>query len=272
MAQQLLEQVAIVTGAGRGFGRRIALRLAAEGAAVTVFARGRDALDKVVAEIEDAGGRALAVAGDVTKPADVARAVTETERKFGTVTVLVNNAGRPTPYGPIGVANPQVWWESQEVHVRGPLLFMSAVLPGMRARRVGHIVNIASLAGRAAVPNLSAYALGKCAQIRLAEQIAIEGKDFGIAAFAIEPGTVTTDMAEGTMSDPEARKWIPEGIAMLTEKKKAEEANPGLREAGFKRCCDMVVDLVSGRYDVLSGRYLEPGDDFAALAEAARAK
>jgi NAD(P)-dependent dehydrogenase (short-subunit alcohol dehydrogenase family) len=261
-----------VTGAGRGFGRRIAMRLAAEGAAVTLFARNKAALDSVASEIERAGGRALAVAGDVTKPDDVARAVRETERKFGPVTVLVNNAGRPTPYGPIGVADPQVWWESQEVHVRGPLLFMSAVLPGMRARRSGHIVNIASLAGRAPVPHLSAYALGKCAQIRLAEQVALESKDFGIAAFAIEPGTVTTDMAESTMSDPEAKKWIPEGVAMLTEKKKAEGANPGLRDAGFKRCCDMVVDLVSGRFDVLSGRYLEPGDDFEALAKEAHAK
>jgi len=272
VAQQLAGQVAIVTGAGRGFGRRIAMRLAAEGAAVTLFARHKQALDAVAAEIERAGGRALAVAGDVTKPDDVARAVGETERKFGTVTVLVNNAGRPTPYGPIGVADPQVWWESQEVHIRGPLLFMSAVLPGMRARRGGHIVNIASLAGRQPVPNLSAYALGKCAQLRLAEQVALEGKDFGIAAFAIEPGTVTTDMAESTMADPEAQRWIPEGVAMLKGKKEAEDANPGLREAGFRRCCDMVVDLASGRFDALSGRYLEPTDDFAALAKKSRAK
>ncbi len=271
MAQQLAGQIAIVTGAGRGFGRRIAMRLAAEGAAVTLFARNKDTLDAVADEIERAGGRALAVAGDVTRPEDVTRAVRETERKFGPVTVLVNNAGRPIPYGPIGMADPQVWWESQAIHIRGPLLFLSAVLPGMRARRAGHIVNVASLAGLAPVPHLSAYAIGKCAQIRLAEQVAVEGKAFGIAAFAIEPGTVMTDMAEATLADPEAQKWIPDGIAMLKQKK-AEQSDPAVHEAGFKRCCDMVADLVSGRFDVLSGRYLEPGDDFEALAKEARAK
>jgi NAD(P)-dependent dehydrogenase (short-subunit alcohol dehydrogenase family) len=271
VAQGLAGEVAIVTGAGAGFGRRIALRLAAEGAAVTVFARRKHTLDEVVSEIEREGGRALAIAGDATEPEDVSRAARATEQRLGPVSLLVNNAGRPTPYGPIGVADPQMWWESQAVHIRGPLLFLSALLPGMRARRKGHIVTIASLAGLAPVPHLSAYALGKCAQIRLMEQVALEGKGFGIAAFSMEPGTVTTDMAESTMADPEAQKWIPEGVAMLKGKKEAEDANPGLREAGFKRCCDMVADLLSGRYDILSGRYFDPSDDFEALAEKARA-
>lgn len=271
MPQQLKGEVAIVTGASRGFGRRIAMRLAAEGAHVALFARRLSALEAVVREIEREGGRALALPGDVTVPEDVSCAVQTCEERLGPLSVLVSNAGVPTPFGPLGVADPAAWWSALAVHVRGPLLFLSAVLPGMRARRKGRIVFIASLAGLAPQRHLSAYAVGKCAQIRLMEHVALENMELGIAAFAIEPGTVTTEMTMVTLNDPEARKWIPEGIAML-EASVAAQSDPAVHEAGFKRCCDMVADLVSGRFDALSGRYLEPGDDFAALAAEARAK
>jgi NAD(P)-dependent dehydrogenase (short-subunit alcohol dehydrogenase family) len=270
MPQQLKGEVAIVTGAGSGFGRRIAMRLAAEGASVALFGRRRNALEAVAQEIEREEGRALALAGDVTVPEDVSRAARACEERLGPASVLVSSAGLPAPYGPLGVADPAAWWAAHAVHVRGPLLFLSAVLPGMRARRKGHIVFIASLAGVAPVRHLSAYAVGKCAQIRLMEHVPLENKELGISAFAIEPGTVTTDMTIATLNDPEARKWIPEGIAML-EASVAAQSDPAVHEAGFKRCCDMVADLVSGRFDVLSGRYLEPGDDFEALAAQARA-
>ena len=100
MAQELAGQVAIVTGGGGGFGRAIATRFAAEGASVTVTSRTKSQLDETVAQIESRGGEAAAIAGDATNRADVARVVQETQQRFGPVTVMINNAGVPGPFGP----------------------------------------------------------------------------------------------------------------------------------------------------------------------------
>src|SRR5271170_7332764 len=126
MAGKLEGQTALVTGAGRGFGKAIALGLAAEGAAVTVTARSKNQLDATAAEMEAAGGRALAVAGDVTNREDVARVAAAAEKKFGPLTILVNNAGVTGPFGPAWLADPDEWWAAQAVIVRGTLLFMNA--------------------------------------------------------------------------------------------------------------------------------------------------
>jgi NAD(P)-dependent dehydrogenase (short-subunit alcohol dehydrogenase family) len=261
---QLEGQIAIVTGAGRGFGREIALRLAREGAAVALVSRNQAELDKVCAEIEAEGGKAIALTADVADRAAVDRAARAAEDRLGPVSLLVNNAGIDRPFGPIGHVDPDEWWASLAVHVRGPMLFMGAVLPGMRERRKGHIVNIASLGGRVVEPNMSAYGVGKAAEIRLTEIVAAETQGEGIAAFAIEPGTAITSMAEGALSNPEAQRWIPNGIAFLKRVQEAQR-DPAVREAVFRRCTDMVTCLLSGRYDALSGRYLEPQDDFDAL-------
>src|SRR5690348_2317899 len=102
MSKLLASKVAIITGAGGGFGRAIAARLAAEGAAVTVTSRSKAQLDETVAQIESGGGRGLALVGDATDRADVARVVGETQRRLGPISILVSNAGVPGPFGPIG--------------------------------------------------------------------------------------------------------------------------------------------------------------------------
>jgi NAD(P)-dependent dehydrogenase (short-subunit alcohol dehydrogenase family) len=262
----LAGEVGIVTGGGRGFGREIALRLAREGAAVTVIARGRAEIDETAAAIRATGARAFPVTADVTDRAAVEAAVKAAEAELGPTTLLVNNAGRDVPFGPIGHVDPDEWWATHAIHVRGPLLFMSAVLPGMRERRRGHIVNIASLGGLVVEPNMSAYAVGKATEIRLTQHVAAETKGQGIGVFAIEPGTVITAMGEATLNNPEAHRWLPKGIGFLKAVQAAQQ-EPGVREAVFERCCDMVAGLLSGRYDALSGRYLEPGDDFDRLAQ-----
>ena len=234
-----------------------------------MVSRNRAELDMVVAEIEAASGRGFATTADVTDRTGVEAAVKAAEAALGPVSLLVNNAGRDVPFGPIGHVDPDDWWATHAIHVRGPLLFMSAVLPGMRQRGKGHIVNIASLGGQVVEPNMSAYAVGKATEIRLTQHVAAECKGQGIAVFAIEPGTVITSMGEATLTNPEARRWIPGGIAFLTSVQEAQR-DPAVREAVFRRCGDMVAGLLSGRYDVLSGRYLEPGDDFDQLARDAQ--
>ncbi len=265
VSAELQGQVAIVTGGGRGFGRAIACRLAAEGAAVTVTARTAAQLESTVREIESAGGRAFAAPGDVTNRQDVARVVSATVSRFGPVTLMVNNAGVAGPFGPIGVVDPDEWWASQAIHVRGTLLYMSAVLPSMVERGGGRIINIASRGGVEVTANLSAYGVGKASQIRLTQHVAAEGKQHGISAFAIEPGTVFTDLAQGTLESPEAQRWLPGMLSILNDIREREDPAPGLA-----RCGQMCVDLASGRFDGLSGSYLTPQDDFAGLLARSR--
>jgi 3-oxoacyl-[acyl-carrier protein] reductase len=256
MARELEGQVAIITGAGRGIGKGIALRFAAEGAAVACTSRNQAQLDQVVEKIAGVGGRGLAVAGDVTKRADVTRVVQATEERLGGVTLLVNNAGIAGPYGPVGLLDPEAWWAAQEVHILAPFLFMSAVLPGMIRRHAGRIINISSPRSHRLTANLSAYSLGKTAQNRLAELVANEVKDRGVKAFSLDPGSIMTEMADETMASPDAHRWVPQMVERLHELKGKQGPQDGM---GW--CTDRCLALASGRYDALSGRYIDRTDD-----------
>jgi len=256
MAGMLAGQVAIVTGAGRGIGKAIALRFAAEGAAVGLTARTKVQIDRTLAQIEAAGGRGSAVEGDATNRADVERIVREIEAKLGGTTILVNNAGIAGPYGPVGVVDPDAWWAAQELHILAPMLFMTAVMPGMIARRAGRIVMISSPRSYKLTANLSAYSLGKAAQNKLAELVANEGKPHGVQAFSVDPGSIMTDMADETMNSPDAQRWVPQMVERLHELRGTQGPDDGM-----KWCTDRCVALASGRYDALSGRYIDRTDD-----------
>src|ERR1700691_5716852 len=256
MTKELEGQVAIVTGAGRGIGKGIALRFAAEGAAVALTSRNKAQLDQVVGEIEAARGRGLAVAGDATSREDVARVARVTAEKLGVVTLLVNNAGLAGPYGPIGIVDPDQWWAAQEVHIRAPLLFMSAVLPGMIERRAGRIINISSPRCHMLTAHLSAYSLGKTAQNRLAELVANEVKEYGVKTFALDPGSIMTEMADETITSADAQRWVPKMVERLHELKGKQGPQDGMAW-----CTDRCMSLAIGRYDALSGRYIDRTDD-----------
>jgi NAD(P)-dependent dehydrogenase (short-subunit alcohol dehydrogenase family) len=258
--QPLSGQSALVTGAGRGIGQAVALRLAAEGARVTLVARTSRQLDETVDQIRRAGGDALAVPGDVTAPGTATSAAAAARVRFGPVSLLVNNAGIPGPYGPIGTIDPLEWWNAQKVNVLAAVLFMHAVIPGMREMRSGRIVNIVSSAGLEPVPHLSAYAVSKSTVMRLTETVDLESRSAGVRAFALHPGTITTDMAQATISSPEAQRWVPGGVAMLKNR------TPEDSTKDLARCCDVVAALGAGRYDALGGRYLDLWWDLDAKA------
>jgi NAD(P)-dependent dehydrogenase (short-subunit alcohol dehydrogenase family) len=255
----LAGQVAIVTGAGRGFGRAIAARLAAEGAAVALTARSAGQLEAVLAEIEGAGGSALAVPADVTKHDEVARVVRRTRERFGAPTLLVSNAGVPDPFGPLWAVDPERWWRAQEVHLRAPLLFLREVLPSMIAARAGRVILVSAIGSYLVAPNLSAYCVGKAAQVRLAQLAAAETREHGVSVFAIDPGFVFTALAEQTMNSPDAQKWLPDMVGRLRARKDMPNGDRDLA-----RCAQRCVDLASGRYDALSGNYMELDDDLDA--------
>jgi NAD(P)-dependent dehydrogenase (short-subunit alcohol dehydrogenase family) len=262
MANELKGQVAIVTGAGRGFGRVIAARFAQEGAAVTVTARTRAQVEETAAQIVAAGGRAHAVVADVTDPEQVARVVAETCARFGEVSLLVSNAGVPDPFGPIWAVDIERWWAAQAVHIRAPALFLRATLGAMVEAKRGRVILVSAAATHRTAPGLSAYCIGKTAQSRLAQLVAAETKEHGVSVFAIDPGFVFTELANQTMSSPDAQRWLPGMVRRLQERRALPDGDRDLA-----RCAQRCVDLASGRYDALSGSYMELDDDLEAWLE-----
>lgn len=249
-------RTALVTGAGRGFGRAIAVRLAGEGAKVALLARSAGEIEDAAREIRQGGGEALAAVCDVTDPASVAQAIGKVERELGPVDILVSNAGVPGPFGPLWEVDPDEWWQAQAVHIRAPMLLLHRLLTGMIERGRGHAVCVSAKAARIVGPNLSAYCTGKIAQNRIVAGAAAELEGTGVAVFAIDPGFVFTRLARETMDDPAAQKHL----AGMVERLREREADPAA-QADLARCAERVLALVSGKYDALSGNYYEPDDD-----------
>jgi len=252
----LAGRVAVVTGAGRGFGKAIAQRYAHEGAAVALLARSRDELERAAAEITAASGRALALPADITSATDIREAVTRCTRDLGPITDIVSNAGVPWPFGPIWVNDPDQWWKAQEIHLKGPQILLHAAMPGMVERKSGCIIFVSAIASRMTVGGLSAYITGKSAQRRLAEIVAFEGKEHGVTAFSIDPGLVATQLMEDTLNAPDAQRWLPGMIERLRAFREMPDTDGDLA-----RCAQRCVDLATGRYDALSGSYSELTDD-----------
>jgi NAD(P)-dependent dehydrogenase (short-subunit alcohol dehydrogenase family) len=265
MAKELTGQVAIVTGGGRGFGKAIALRFAAEGASVVVTSRTQDELNQTVSEIASAGGRGLAVSADVARPEGVARVIRETKDRFGPITLFINNAGIPGPFAPTWAADPEEWWFAQEVHLRAFFMFVREILPSMIERRTGRIIAVSAIASYRVDFAMSAYCVGKTSQNRLVQFMAEEVKQFGVSAFAIDPGFVITELAEITMRDPGAQRWKADMIEHL--KRRKAEPNSDL---DLERCAQRCVDLASGRYDELSGCYFELKDNLDEMLREAK--
>ena len=248
-------EVAVVTGGGRGFGRAMAERFAAEGAKVAVLARSRDQLDEVVRAIRDSGGTAMAVGCDVTSAKDIGHACGKVRDQFGPITRLVSNAGVPGPFGPLWTTEPSDWWRAQKVHIRAPYLLLHEVLAEMVEQGHGRVICISAVAAKMTLGMLSAYSVGKVALNKLVEMAGEELKGSGVAIFAVEPGFVVTQLAVDTESDPDAQKYLGHMMQYLEEGRNRPEP-----EADLHRCAQRAVDLFSGRYDALSGRYIEPGD------------
>jgi 3-oxoacyl-[acyl-carrier protein] reductase len=189
-------RTALVTGASRGLGRAIALRLAAAGVAVGVNYREQvGAAEAVAREIRGRGGRALAVRADVGKPAEVHAMVARVVSALGTVDILVNNAG-VSHSGDLGDFDDVQMDHMQRINVDGLVTLTRAVVDGMKARRFGRIVNVASVAALGtAIAGTTFYAATKAAVIALTRRFALDLGPHGVTVNAIAPGFVLTDMA-----------------------------------------------------------------------------
>ena len=252
--------VALVSGASRGFGRLLGVRLAEAGAAVGLMARSADDLAAAAGEITRAGGTAAATTTDVTDERAAAAAVAELRERLGTPDILINNAGISGPIGPVWQAPTAGWWRAVEVNLGGALVLTQLALEHMIPAGRGRIINITSYAGVYRWPLLSAYAASKAALVKLTESIAEETRPHGVSVFSVDPGLLPIGLGEAALSvsadprTPEGRvhHWIRGQFAA------GHGADP-------EQAARLIVALASGRADRLSGRHLSVTDDLDAL-------
>ena len=203
---------AIVTGSSRGIGACIARRYGREGAAVAVAGhRRRDRAEAVVAEIEAAGGRAAAFVADIGVVSDCERLAREVIAAFGTVDILVNNAGIYVSQ-PIEEATEEAWDAQHAVNLKGAFFMTKAVVPAMKAKGAGKIINISSIAGCGGFPQSSAYCATKGGLTNLTRALCLELAGAGINVNTLSPGNIATDIN----AEMRATEGYDEGQATLT--------------------------------------------------------
>ena len=243
MTHDLNGRVALITGAGRGIGRALALRLASEGMAVALVARTEADVNAARDEIVNAGGRALAFAADVADQAAVEDIVRRTEAELGPLFLLVNNAARSASWDgtKLWESDPADWWSRVETNLFGPYLFARYALPAMVQRGEGYVLAMNSLAGAAALSMTDgAYPVSKSGLFRLTDQLASQLKGTGVHAIDLSPGLVLTSANDAPQAPPGG--WTP-----------------------VERICDLVVACAQGEWDAFTGRFLHATDDFDAV-------
>jgi 3-oxoacyl-[acyl-carrier protein] reductase len=209
----LIEKVAIVTGAGRGIGRSIALSLAREGAAVVLAARTMGELAAVRAEIEAGGGVAAAIPTDLRDEAGIVQLVSETAAHFGRLDILVNNAAIGV-FKPLAASTAAEWDEVMAVNARAPFLLCREALPHLRRHPPSFIVNINSVVGVKGYANQALYSASKHALLGMTKVLAREVQADGIRVHAILPGGVDTNLAAQARPDLDCSILIqPDEIA-----------------------------------------------------------
>jgi NAD(P)-dependent dehydrogenase (short-subunit alcohol dehydrogenase family) len=203
-------RIALITGAGRGIGRAIALAFADEGAQVALTARTTAELDEVVGTIRAAGGTALALTADLTDRTVPRKVVAEVERALGPVEILVNNAGLGSSSKPSPVVDfdDEFWDQSLAINLTAPYLLCRAVLPSMLAKKWGRIITVASINGKIGSLHGAAYAASKHGVLGLMRTLAMEVASQGITVNSICPGPVHTVMNDRRIEYDAKRRGV----------------------------------------------------------------
>jgi NAD(P)-dependent dehydrogenase (short-subunit alcohol dehydrogenase family) len=257
---KLEHRIALITGAGRGIGRTIALAYAREGATLSLAARSIAELEETADECRELGAEVLVTRTDVTDPDDVERLVDATVLRYAAVDILVNNAGIAGPIGSLQDNDVTAWINTVQVNLIGVYLCCRAVVPVMQRSGSGRIVNLSGAGATNAWANLSAYCSSKAAVVRLTEVLAMELSDTGITVNALGPGSVHTQMwDEMTEAAAEA------GADLIHETGLRVTTGGG---ASIDRCADLAVWLASSESRGLSGRMISAfSDDFESMPE-----
>ena len=223
MAQSLAGKVALVTGASSGIGAATAVALAAAGATVAISARRKDRLDELVARIAAAGGKALALPGDMAVEADAIAAVEDTARRLGRIDILINSAGIMQAGGIEG-ADLDEYRKVIDINLLATVYTCKAAIPHMLAHGVGDIINISSLAGRKGGPETNAYSASKHAVNAMTNGMRQELGDRNIRVSFLMPGATETEVASG-ISNPAWRDAIAKHVSKEGAVKASEIAD-----------------------------------------------
>ncbi|MBT4691067.1 MAG: SDR family oxidoreductase [Rhodospirillaceae bacterium] len=191
---ELAGKSAIITGASRGIGAATAREFAALGASVVLAARTLGEIEAIAAEIWAAGGKATAVACDVSRYDDVQAAVERCQQAYGSVDILVNNAGVIEPIGPLAESDPDLWGAATDINYKGVYYGLRAAIPAMLNQGGGAIVNVSSGAATSALEGWSQYCSSKAGALSLTRSANLEYRDQGIQIVGLSPGTVATEM------------------------------------------------------------------------------
>ena len=202
---RLKNKVALVTGGGQGIGRAIALAFGQEGAKVVITGRTMDKLEGVANEIKKNGGKALAIAGDVSKMADVDRMVTGTVKKFRRLDILVNCAGVLFS-ADLAHHTEKLWDDTIDVNLKGSFLTTQRAVPEMLKQGKGKVIHTASIAGQIGFPNSVAYCASKGGIMGMTKAMAMELAPKKINVNCLAPGDVATPLNEHLLSKPKYLK------------------------------------------------------------------
>lgn len=245
--RNLAGKVAIVTGAARGLGKATAITLAQRGAAVVVCDNRCELAEAVVEEIKDNGGEAMAFVADISNEAEVEGMVAETLKRYGTVDIMVNNAGIMSTSSPMETIPFEEFQKMIKVNLTGTFLCMKAVLPILKAKQNGKIVNLSSSAGRSmSTFNGAHYTASKAGILGLTRHAANESAPFNININAVTPGSFVT---EGGL------ELLPGLTPEMTEQ--IEEAIPIRRLGEPQDLANLVAFLCSEEASYITGATID---------------
>jgi NAD(P)-dependent dehydrogenase (short-subunit alcohol dehydrogenase family) len=243
------EDVAVVTGAGRGIGRAAALRFAAEGAAVAAVARSEPEIAAVAREIEARGGRARFFACDVTREDAVAELPLKVAQALGPASIVVNNAGAAES-APFLKTTYELWQRMMRVNVDSAFLVTRAFLPALLERGRGRVVNVSSIAGKVGAAYIAAYCASKHALVGLTRALSIEVAKKGITVNAVCPGYVDTPLTEGSVENMARKTGRPAAEIRAT----LEAMSPQGRIYASDEVAEVIVRVASDAWAGVNGQ------------------
>jgi NAD(P)-dependent dehydrogenase (short-subunit alcohol dehydrogenase family) len=254
LAYNIRDKSVLITGAGRGIGKRLAMGFAEAGARVGLLARSQAEIDLAKLEIEQAGGNALRLRADVRDLEQMCAAVDRMHAVFGGLDILIAAAGVPGPIGSILSTKPKAWTEAIEINLIGVVNSCRAALPPMIEKRSGKIIVLAGSGAATSRPHFTAYAASKAAVVRFAECLADEVRDDNVQVNCIMPGATHSHMTDEILHAGEARAGL----------KEIEEAEQVRITGGVKpeKQTQLALFLASDSSNHISGKLIQVNDDW----------